>query len=37
MKIKIKKKYLFNFKKDKGSYSFYFGMKKIPNEEDKIE
>ena len=34
---KNKKKYLFNFKKDKGSYSFYFGMKKIPNEEDKIE
>ena len=34
---KNKKKYLFNFSKNKGSYSFYFCMKKVPNEEDKKE
>ena len=31
---KIKKKYLFNFSNKVGSYSYYFGMKKVPNEED---
>ena len=31
---KINKKYLFNFSTKIGSYSFYFGMKKVPNEED---
>ena len=31
---KINNKYLFNFSTRIGSYSFYFGMKKVPNEED---
>ena len=31
---KINNKYLFNFSTRIGSYSFYFSMKKVPNEED---
>ena len=31
---KINKKYLFNFSNKVGAYSFYFFMKKVPNEED---
>ena len=31
---KINKKYIFNFSNKIGSYSFYFSMKKVPNEED---
>ena len=34
---KNKKHYLFNFKKKVGSYSFYFSMKKVKEEEDKKE
>ena len=28
------RKYLFNFSNNKGSFSYYFSMKKMPNEED---
>jgi len=32
---KVKKRhYLFNFTKEEGSYSFYFSMKKVPEEEE---
>ena len=33
---KNENKYLINLWENKGSYSFYFSMKKIPDEEDKI-